>query len=103
VLTNGTDEIADELTDRGIAGRFDAIFNSAEIGFVKPDVRAFQHVLDALNVTGPEVFFTDDSETKLAGADILSMRTRLYRGIDELRNALAESGVPVLVGSRLDE
>jgi putative hydrolase of the HAD superfamily len=103
VLTNGTDEVASELADLGIAGRFDAIFNSAEIGYVKPDVRAFQHVLDALNVTGPEVFFTDDSETKLAGADSLSMPTHLYRGINELRNALAESGVPVPVVSHLDE
>lgn len=65
VLTNGTDTIRAEIAAMGIGGRFDAVFNSADIGFVKPDVRAFQHVLRALAVAAEEVFFTDDSASKL--------------------------------------
>ena len=95
VLTNGTDTIPAEVTSMGIADRFDAIFNSADIGFVKPDVRAFEHVLDALGVTGSEVFFTDDSASKLVGADRLSMRTHLFAGVDDLRDALRAAGVGV--------
>ncbi len=95
VLTNGTDTIPTEFAAMGIADRFDAIFNSAEIGFVKPDVRAFEHVLDRLEVTAEEVFFTDDSASKLVGADRLSMRTHLFDGVDGLRDHLRAAGVEV--------
>ncbi|MGI9822837.1 HAD family hydrolase [Agromyces sp. Marseille-Q5079] len=95
VLTNGTDTIPAEIAALGIADRFDAIFNSADIGFVKPDVRAFEHVLDALGVIGSEVFFTDDTASKLAGADRLSMRTHVFDSVDGLRDQLRAAGVGV--------
>ncbi|PRB14162.1 HAD family phosphatase [Microbacterium sp. MYb62] len=93
VLTNGTDTIPAEIEAHGIADRFDRFFNSAQIGFAKPDVRAFQHVLDALDTTGTEVFFTDDSPSKLAGAARLSMRTHLFTGAAGLRAQLLAAGV----------
>ena len=95
VLTNGTDTIRAEIAAMGIGDRFDAVFNSADIGFVKPDVRAFRHVLDALAVAAEEVFFTDDSASKLVGADSLSMRTHLFKGVDDLRERLIHVGVEV--------
>lgn len=60
VLTNGTDTIPAEVAAHGIATRFDAFFNSADIGYAKPDARSFQHVLETLGVKGEAVFFTDD-------------------------------------------
>jgi putative hydrolase of the HAD superfamily len=95
VLTNGTDTIPAEIHSLGISDRFDAIFNSAEIGYVKPDVRAFEHVLHALGAEPEEVFFTDDSASKLAGADSLSIRTHLFDGVEGLRRRLIEAGVEV--------
>lgn len=95
VLTNGTDTIPDEIIAHGIADRFDGFFNSAEIGFTKPDVRAFQHVLHALGAAATEVFFTDDSPSKLTGADSLSMRTHLFVGADELRVQLIAAGIDI--------
>lgn len=95
VLTNGTDTIPAEIAALDIASRFDAIFNSADIGFVKPDVRAFEHVLETLAVTAAEVFFTDDSASKLAGADSLSMRTHLFQTVEGLRDDLITAGVAV--------
>lgn len=95
VLTNGTDTITAEIAAMGIADRFEAVFNSADIGFVKPDIRAFEHVLHALDVPGEQVFFTDDSASKLVGADSLSMRTHLFEGVDDLREHLIEAGVEV--------
>ncbi|MBY6060622.1 HAD family phosphatase [Microbacterium esteraromaticum] len=93
VLTNGTDTIRTELHELGIASRVDIVFNSAEIGFVKPDVRIFQHVLDALALQPDEVFFTDDSRSKLAGAVSLGIPTHHFVGIDGLRLALHAAGV----------
>ena len=95
VLTNGTDTIPAELRELGIDTRVDAVFNSAEIGFAKPDIRAFQHVLDTLALEPSEVFFTDDSASKLAGADALGMHTHHFTGIDGLRAALREAGLAV--------
>lgn len=91
VLTNGTDTVRHELEHIGITDRFDAVFNSAEIGHAKPDVRAFQHVLDALGLSGPEVFFTDDSAGKLTGARALGMHTHHFAGMSGLRTALDAS------------
>ncbi|MBF4635772.1 HAD hydrolase-like protein [Agreia pratensis] len=95
VLTNGTDTIPAELAELDITHRFDAIFNSAEIGFAKPDVRAFTHVLDTLEVAAEDAFFTDDSASKIVGAESLSMRTHLFENIAGLRKVLSAEGVAV--------
>lgn len=95
ILTNGTDTIPEELLQLGVTGHFDHVFNSAEIGFSKPDVRAFEHVLFEIGISGSEVFFTDDSASKLAGADALGMATHLFRGVPGLRAALRDHGVSV--------
>lgn len=93
ILTNGTDTIPAELCESGIDRHVDTVFNSAEIGFAKPDVRIFQHVLDALGLMPDEVFFTDDSASKLVGADVLGIRTHHFTGIDGLRAALHAQGL----------
>ena len=93
VLTNGTDTIRVEVETQGIACRVDHVFNSAEIGHAKPDARVFTHVLGALGLTGPEVFFTDDSPPKLAGAVEVGMHTHAFVGRDDLRQELVRLGV----------
>lgn len=93
VLTNGTDGVPGEVASFGLPDRVDAVFSSHEIGFTKPDVRAFRHVLDALGLEGPEVFFTDDSAAKLAGAVELGMTVHHYTSVAALRTALGTAGV----------
>lgn len=93
VLTNGTDTIPAEAEHMRLHDHFDAVFNSAEIGYAKPDPRAFFAVLDALEVGPYEVFFTDDSPEKVAGADALGFRTHLYDGVSGLRRALREFAI----------
>lgn len=95
ILTNGTDTIPAEAETLGLHERFEAIFNSAEIGWAKPDIRAFQHVLDALELEAPAVFFTDDSAAKLVGAEVVGMRTHHFTSVDALRDALWAEGVGV--------
>lgn len=93
ILTNGTDTIPAELASLDLADRFEAVFNSAEIGCTKPDVRAFQHVLDRMQLAPAEVFFTDDSASKLVGATTLGMPTHHFAGVDTLRTALRAARV----------
>lgn len=93
ILTNGTDTVADELDELGVSDRFDAVFNSAEIGFAKPDRRVFEHVCQALDVSPSSVFFTDDSASKLAGALEIGMTARLFEGIGNLRSQLGSLGL----------
>ncbi|WP_460523953.1 HAD family hydrolase [Humibacter antri] len=95
ILTNGTDTIPAELASLGLDAHFDEIFNSATIGFAKPDRRAFQYVLDSMSVIPSSVFFTDDSPAKLAGAAALGMITHHYTGVAELKCVLHENGIPL--------
>lgn len=90
VLTNGTDTIPQELWHLGIGEQFDAVFNTADIGFAKPDRRAFQHVCAQLEVDAPQVFFTDDSASNLAGAVEIGMTARVYEGVARFRQHLDE-------------
>ena len=94
MLTNGTDTIADEVSQSGLTAHFNPIFNSADIGHAKPDRRAFAHVLDALQLPAAQVFFTDDSPAKLTGADGIGMHTHHFTGVGALRAALRRAGVP---------
>ncbi len=100
ILTNGTDTVSAELEATGIRPHVDLVFNSAEIGHAKPDARAFHHALDTLGMPASDVFYTDDSPSKLAGATGLGMPTHLFRGPAGLREALREHGV--LGASRTD-
>ena len=93
ILTNGTDTIPAELAELGVTEHVDAVFNTAEIGYAKPDPRAFEHACNALGVDPTQVFFTDDSERKLAGALTLGMTAEHFIGVAELQHQLASLGV----------
>lgn len=93
ILTNGTDEVPDELATLGIDRHIDALFNSAEMGIAKPDPAAFRHVCRALDLEPAEVFFTDDSTAKLAGAVEIGMLAETFTGADALRRQLGRLGL----------
>ena len=93
VLTNGTDTIADELVQLGIAQRFDAVFNGAYLGVAKPDPRIFELVCSRLGCAPSDVFFTDDSASKLRGAIEIGMHARLFEGVEIFRAHLTHLGL----------
>ncbi len=71
ILTNGTNTIPAEAASMNLDSHFEAVFNSAEISWTKPDIVAFQHVLDAMQLAPHEVFFTDDSVGNVVRAETL--------------------------------
>jgi glucose-1-phosphatase len=93
LLTNGTTRVEQELRALRLDDRFDHVFNSARIGYAKPDVRVFEHVVAALGYRPAECVFTDDSERKLAGAHEIGMYAVHFTGVDALVAELQQLGV----------
>ncbi len=93
ILTNGTTRIEGECARLGLTDELDHLFNSARVGYAKPDRRVFEHALAALAVKPDECVFTDDSEHKLSGARDLGMHTIHYTGAAALIDALRALGV----------
>ena len=64
-VTNGTKFVQErKLKNSGLEELFDYVFISEDVGFEKPDVRYFQHVLDAVGPYEPgEIMIVGDSRT----------------------------------------
>lgn len=80
----------DEL---GLAGLFEALFSSHELGFVKPDREIFERVVRALGVAPERVLFLDDNPINVEGACRAGLAARCARGPAEARGVLGELGV----------
>lgn len=91
LITNGTDRVCAELDDLRIANDFDAVFNSAEIGYAKPDLRIFLHVLRKLNVSRSAVLYFDDSARHVRSAAALGIRAHVFNSAPELDAVLNSS------------
>lgn len=96
LLTNGTDRVAAELAELGIADDFDAVFNSAAIGVAKPDLRVFMHVLRTLQVDRSAVLFLDDSPGHVRSAAAVGMRAQVFRTASDLTDACSSYGLLTL-------
>lgn len=96
ILTNGTDTIPDELRALGIAPCVDAVFNTAEIGLMKPDPAVFHHVCDALRLQPGQVFFADDSARNVEAAERVGMLAHRFVDVPGLVLQLREvAGLPI--------
>ena len=95
VLTNGTTRVEAECARLGIPEHFDRFFNSARIGYAKPDRRVFEHAAAALSLDAQQCAFTDDSEYKLLGAKEIGMPTHHFVDLSGLRAWLTTLGIPV--------
>lgn len=82
VLTNGTSRLKSDLTTLGIENRFFKIFNSAEIGACKPDMKIYQHVVNELGCEPSEILFVDDSLSHVQAAKELGMVTHHYKSFE---------------------
>src|SRR3990170_4529917 len=77
---------AAELEEHGLAGLFDALSVSCDVGFMKPHQRIFEHALELLDVAPPQAVMVGDSlRADVAGARALGMTGvwRRYAGSPE--------------------
>ncbi len=87
ILTNGTSRLHMDLSKINLKDKFFKIFNSAEIGFSKPDKRIFIQVLTDLRCQPSEVLFIDDSKSHIQAAQELGLKTHHYKSLDIFRSA----------------
>jgi len=72
---------------------FDHHFASHLMGKVKPDIDAFDHVVQELDVPASRILFFDDNELNVQAARQVGMHARRVVGYDQLLIALAEYGI----------
>src|SRR3989344_1462897 len=90
-LTNNTAGIESVLEHKfGIAGLFQEVINSAEIGAKKPDAKAFAYALEKMRIEAPQCVFVDDNETNLNAARSLGFQAIHYASFE---NFLRDSAI----------
>jgi len=93
LISNATSRLNADLTALGIQDEFDHIINTSEIGFAKPDQRAFDAALTTAGVSPAEALFVDDSLTNVEAARTMGMRGHHFVSVDTLREEFVEAGL----------
>lgn len=63
------------MSELGLDTLFDEIFVSSQLGFAKPDTRAFNNVLQIMNTKPEDAIMIDDSVQNIDGASSIGMKT----------------------------
>jgi len=79
--------------ETGLQRLFHHCFISCEIGLMKPDLRAFEYVLDSLKTPAREIAFFDDNPECIAAARRTGMDAHLVRGVEQVKTALARINI----------
>ncbi len=95
ILSNYTTELRTRLNNQNIDQLFDEIIISGEIGFQKPDPRAFNILFEVLNLKPNEVIFVDDSEKSLETSKELGYTPILFENIKQFKIDLQNLGIDV--------
>ena len=76
-----------------VLGHFREIFLSSTIGFRKPDMEAYDHVVKAIGVPASRIVFFDDSADNIAGARAYGLNAVHVTAPDDVAKALAALGI----------
>lgn len=97
-LASGTDWDA-ALYAAGIDKHFDALLLSGDLGFAKPDPKAFMALAEAMGVATDELVFIDDRASSLLGVEKLGIMPVVYgsheQPIEMLISQLETLGVKI--------
>jgi len=97
ILTNNTSDGATFIRGKKINEHFDVLVVSAEIGYSKPDPKAFEIFFQQLAVAPEEAIFIDDSEQSLMFAKEIGFHPILFTSYDALVKELESIGIEILV------
>ncbi len=77
----------------GIYELFDRLFLSHEMGLVKPDRDAFDHVVGELGCPRERILFLDDNQINVDGAREAGLASERAVGVDQARTILETRGI----------
>ena len=83
----------EKIKTMGLVDRFDRMYLSHRIGYLKPATESFLAALEGMGLPPSEVIFLDDGLRNVDAATKLGMRAHLVRGPAEARHVLAQHGV----------
>jgi len=66
----------------------DKVYFSWQTGYVKPDVRAWQLVLEENNLKGEECIYFDDKKENIIASESLGIKSFLFTNEEELENII---------------
>ncbi len=92
-LSNNNELHWRRLQEMGLAARFDRCYLSQEIGLMKPDRAAYDHVVRDLGVSPGEILFFDDNIECVEAARQAGLTARQTRGVSEAQAALVSLGL----------
>ncbi len=94
LLSNYNHTLRELIAENGVAEIFeDNIFISTEIGYQKPDPKAFEHTFQSLGLKPEEVIFIDDSTTSLSTAETVGYYPIRFTSNEELFEDLKLLGI----------
>jgi putative hydrolase of the HAD superfamily len=92
LLSNASTRLLADLERSGIAGSFDAVVGSADLGAAKPAAAAFEGAAAAIGVPLDRCLFVDDTVGHVEAARALGLRAEVFTGVEDLRSLLADLG-----------
>ena len=72
---------------------FDHVFLSFEIGFKKPDPRAFKTVIDYYKFAPSQIYFIDNNKVNIEAAEELGFKATVFIDSKTLRHDLQTAGI----------
>jgi FMN phosphatase YigB (HAD superfamily) len=69
---------------------FEVMVASGDIGFAKPEARAYEVIADRLGVRTDECVFTDDRQECVEGGQSVGMKAILYTSLDKFKKDLGK-------------
>jgi putative hydrolase of the HAD superfamily len=83
----------DKIQAMGLVDRFDQMYLSHQIGYLKPATGAFLVAIEGMGLSPSDVLFLDDGLRNVEAAVKLGMHAHVARGPEEARRVLVQYGV----------
>jgi len=93
IFSNNNSELRERLIETKIIELIDEAIISAEIGFQKPHLEAFEVLFKKLNVQPAEVVFIDDTAKSLEKASEIGYTPILFESNEQLKSDLEKLGI----------
>ena len=83
----------DKIQAMGLVDRFDQMYLSHQIGYLKPATGAFLVAIEGMGLSPSDVLFLDDGLRNVEAAVKLGMHAHVARGPEEARRVLVQYGI----------